>query len=58
MSMAKKKTYRVKVSYTVWDVYEVQASSEDEARELAEDMAGNTSLNEMNLELDECTILN
>lgn len=56
--MAKKKTYRVKVSYTVWDVYEVQASSEDEARELAEDMAGNTSLNEMNLELDECTILN
>ena len=55
--MAKKKTYRVKVSYTVWDVYEVQASSEDEARELAEDIAGNTSLNEMNNEFENSIIL-
>jgi len=55
--MAKKKTYRVKVSYTVWDVYEVKASSEDEARELAEEMAVHTSLNDMNCEFENSIIL-
>lgn len=56
MSMAKK-TYRVKVSYTVWDVYEVQASSEAEARELAEEKANDTSLNEMNNVFDYSIII-
>lgn len=49
--------YRVKVTYTVWDVYEVEAESEAEAYELAEDMAGDKSLNEMNNEFEGCTIL-
>jgi hypothetical protein len=49
--------YRVKVNYTVWDVYEVEADSESEAYELAEDMAGDKSLNEMNSEFEGCTIL-
>ena len=56
--MAKKKTYKVKVSFTAWDVIEVEAESEAEARELAEEKANDISLYEMNLELDQCTILN
>ena len=55
--MAKKKTYRVKVSYTVWDVYEVEACSENEARELAEELACEISLNEMNSEFENSIIL-
>ena len=52
-----KKTYRVKVTYKVWDVFEVEAENEDEARELAEDIAGNTSLNQMDVELENTAIL-
>lgn len=53
-----KKTYKVKVSFTAWDVIEVEADSEAEARELAEEKANDISLYEINLEFDECTILN
>lgn len=49
--------YKVKVLFHVWDVYEVEAESEAEAYELAEDMAGDKSLNEMNNEFEGCTIL-
>lgn len=42
--------YNVKVSYMVWDVYEVEAANEDEAISLAQDKADETSLNEMNCE--------
>ena len=52
-----KKTYRIKVSFTAWDVFEVEAESEAEARELAEEKASDVSLNEMNVEFTECTIL-
>lgn len=49
--------YKVKVQFHVWDVYDVEAESEDEAYEKAEDMAGNKSLNEMNSEFEGCTII-
>jgi len=52
-----KKTYRVKVTFKSWDVIEVEAENRDEARELAEDMAGDMSLNEMNVELENTVIL-
>lgn len=52
-----KKKYRVKVIFKVWDVFAVDAESEDEARELAEDMAGDMSLNEMNNEYEGAVIL-
>ena len=45
--MARKKTYRVLVAYKVWDYYEVKAHNEDEAREIAEEMACEASLNQM-----------
>lgn len=49
--MAKKKTYEVLVAYKVWDYYTVKASNEDEAREIAEKMACEASLNEMECDL-------
>ena len=49
--------YEVKVKYTVWDVYEVEADSKDEACELAEEISGDKSLNEMNCEFEGCTII-
>ena len=49
--------YKVKVQFHVWDVYEVEAESEAEAYEKAEDMAGNKSLNEMNNSFEGCTII-
>lgn len=49
--------YKVKVQFHVWDVYEVEAESEDEAYEKAEDMAGDKSLNEMNNSFEGCTII-
>lgn len=45
--MAKKKTFKVLVAYKVWDYYEVKARNEYEAREIAEEIAGGQSLNQM-----------
>lgn len=50
--------YKVRVTYTVWDVYEVEADSVAEAYEKAEEMACNTSMNEMNGEFEGCTLVN
>ena len=50
--------YKVKVTYTVWDVYEVEADSVAEAYNKAEEMASNTSLNEMNCEFEGCALVN
>ena len=44
------KKYQVKVMFSVWDVFEVEAESEAEAMDIAEDIAGDKSLNEMNNE--------
>ena len=49
--------YKVKVSYTVWDVYEVEADNEQEAIERAEERAGGDSLNEFNNDGAESTII-
>lgn len=49
--------YKVKVSYTVWDVYEVEADNEQEAIEIAEERAGNDSLNDFNNDGAESTVL-
>ena len=50
--------YKVKVSYRVWDIYDVEADNEQEAKEQAERRAEGESLNEFNNEGPECTILN
>lgn len=52
------KKYQVKVMFSVWDVFEVEAESEAEAMEIAEDMAGDKSLNEMNNEWEGTEIIN
>lgn len=49
--------YKVKVSYTVWDVYEVEADNEQEAIEIAEERAGNDSLNDFNNDGAESTVI-
>ena len=49
--------YKVKVSYTVWDVYEVEADNEQEAIERAEERAGSDSLNEFNNDGAESTVI-
>lgn len=40
--------FKVKVSYTVWDCVEVEANSEQQAAEKAEEMLSACSLNEFN----------
>ena len=49
--------YKVKVSYTVWDVYEVEADNEQEAIERAEERANGDSLNDFNNDGAESTVL-
>ena len=49
--------YKVKVSYTVWDVYEVEADNEPEAIERAEERAGSDSLNDFNNDGAESTVI-
>ena len=49
--------YKVKVSYTVWDVYEVEADNEQEAIERAEERANGDSLNEFNNDGAESTVI-
>lgn len=49
--------YKVKVSYTVWDVYEVEADNEQEAIERAEERAGSDSLNDFNNDGAESTVI-
>ena len=49
--------YKVKVSYTVWDVYEVEANNEQEAIERAEERAGSDSLNDFNNDGAESTVI-
>lgn len=49
--MAKKKTYRVLVAYKVWDYYTVTANDDDEARDIAESIACEKSLNQMECDL-------
>ena len=49
--------YKVKVSYTVWDVYEVEADNEQEAIEIAEERAGSDSLNDFNNDGAESTVI-
>lgn len=49
--------YKVKISYTVWDVYEVEADNEQEAIERAEERAGNDSLNDFNNDGAESTVI-
>lgn len=49
--------YKVKVSYTVWDVYEVEADNEQEAIEIAEERANGDSLNEFNNDGAESTVI-
>lgn len=49
--------YKVKVSYTVWDVYEVEADNEQEAIERAEERAGNDSLNDFNNDGAKSTVI-
>lgn len=44
--MAKKKQYTVRVSYKVYDYYDVDATSEEKAIEKALDKAGDDSLND------------
>lgn len=52
------KTYRIKVTYTVWDVFEVKAKNEKEALEMAEEKSFETSLNDYNSEGCEMQVLN
>ena len=49
--------YKVKVTYTVWDVYEVEADDEQEAIEIAEERAGSDSLNDFNNDGAESTVI-
>ena len=49
--------YKVKVSYTVWNVYEVEADNEQEAIERAEERAGSDSLNEFDNDGAESTVI-
>lgn len=49
--------YKVKVSYTVWDVYEVEADNEQEAIERAEERANGDSLNDFNNDGAESTVI-
>ena len=49
--------YKVKVSYTVWDVYEVEADNEQEAIERAEERANGDSLNEFNNDGAKSTVI-
>ena len=49
--------YKVKVSYTVWDVYEVESDNEQEAIERAEERANGDSLNDFNNDGAESTVL-
>lgn len=49
--------YKVKVSYRVWDVYEVEADNEQEAIERAEERANGDSLNEFNNDGAESTVI-
>ena len=49
--------YKVKVSYTVWDVYEVEADNEQEAIERAEERAGSDSLNDFNNDGAKSTVI-
>ena len=51
------KQYRVKVSITVWDIKTVEAEDEEEAQELAIDMAGSDSLNEWEMDDYEAEVL-
>ena len=49
--------YKVKVSYRVWDVYEVEADNEQEAIERAEERANGDSLNDFNNDGAESTVI-
>lgn len=49
--------YKVKVLYRVWDVYEVEADSEQEAIEIAEERANGYSLNDFNNDGAESTVI-
>jgi hypothetical protein len=52
------KKFRIKVTYTVWDVFEVEAETEKEALEMVEEKSFETSLNDYNNEGCEMQVLN
>ena len=51
-----KKKYEVRVAYVVYDYFNVVAESEDEAKDMAKEIADTHSLNDFQLQDTTCTI--